>query len=69
MNLDGMAVNFSLIERVSGGAPSKHGEIKHTPTADNSSFRNTSSKTVIEEGKIIVEIYDNDGQLIRKTPP
>jgi len=29
----------------------------------------TTSKTVIENGKVILEQYDRHGRLIRKTPP
>jgi hypothetical protein len=29
----------------------------------------TTTKTVIENGKLIVEQYDRHGKLIRKTPP
>lgn len=30
---------------------------------------NTKTKNSLEDGKIVVEKYDEDGRLIRKTPP
>ena len=32
-------------------------------------YEYTTSRNVIEDGKIIVEKYDEDGRLIRKIPP
>jgi hypothetical protein len=33
------------------------------------SIDNTRSKTIIKKGQIIVEVYDEDGRLVRKNPP
>lgn len=39
-----------------------------TPIRSDQQFK-TTSKTVIENGKVILEQYDRHGRLIRKTPP
>ena len=39
-----------------------------TPNRSDQQFK-TTSKTVIENGKVILEQYDRHGRLIRKTPP
>jgi len=39
-----------------------------TPDRSDQQFK-TTSNTVIENGKVILEQYDRHGRLIRKTPP
>jgi hypothetical protein len=46
----------------------KPGENAKTGKSDQK-VRQTTTKNVIENGKLIVEQYDRHGKLIRKTPP
>jgi hypothetical protein len=46
----------------------KTGEGSNTEMGNEKFEQNTSNHT-IEEGKIIVEIYDKAGKLVRKIPP
>jgi hypothetical protein len=54
----------------------KNAEKRKIEATDNSMQSNTyrqykriSKKNVFEDGKLVVETYDDDGKLIRKTPP
>ena len=69
MDLDEIITNSFLFDQASRVGQSGHEKIQHSFTAEISSSENTSSKTVIQDGKIIVEVYDKGGQLIKKTPP
>jgi len=46
----------------------KTGEGSNTEMG-NEQFEQTTFRHTIEEGNIIVERYDSDGKLVRKTPP
>ena len=41
----------------------------HPSSISKNALDNTRSKTIINKGQIIVEVYDEDGRLVRKNPP
>jgi hypothetical protein len=41
----------------------------HPSSIPKNALDDTRSKTIINKGQIIVEVYDEDGRLVRKNPP
>ena len=63
------AANVKKNEQVREKRPVEKAEDSSKSQLNLSSDENTTSKNIVENGRIIVEKYDEDGNLVRKIPP
>jgi len=63
------AVIVKKNEQVREKRPVEKAEDSSNPKLNLRRDENSTAKNIVEDGQIIVEKYDEDGKLIRKTPP
>lgn len=63
------AVIVKKNEQIREKRPVEKSDNSSKPRLNLRNDENTTAKNIVEDGRIIVEKYDEDGKLVRKIPP
>lgn len=68
MDIDQVNIDHGIVH-IHENYTNDNKKTNHSSSIPKNALENTRSKTIINKGQIIVEVYNEDGRLVRKNPP